>query len=126
MQTKYAIRWRTDGSPGIRWYIMGILPNGRFYGDILDREARRGTSVAGDVPDCQRVWEILRLIGSGPAIEPQPCFARLGRYTVNLGRSEIVFEYRLGDEWESPAAQAFLELIKLLEPEVSKAYARLA
>ncbi len=115
-----------DGSPGVRWYIMGILPDGKFYGDILDGAVNRGTSVQGVVSNWTRAQEILRLIGSGPAIQPRPCFARLGRYTTNVGRSEVVFEYQPGDEHESSAAQAFIELIQLLEPEVCKAYARLS
>ena len=105
---------------------MGILPDGRFYGDILDRAAGWGASVQGDVANWSRASEILRLIGSGPAILPRPCFARLGRYTKNVGCSEIVFEYRLGDEDHSLAARLFVELIELLEPEIGKACVRLA
>ena len=36
-----------------------------------------------------------------------------------------MFEYRLGDERKSAAAQEFLELIELFEAEVGRAYERI-
>ena len=126
MEFKYAIRWRLDGSLGLHWNIMGILPDGRFYGDIRDSQARRGTSVSGAVANWSRAQEILHLIAGGPAIESRPCFARLARYTISLSQVEIVFDYDIGDEFKSLDARAFLELIQLLEPEISKAYKRIA
>jgi hypothetical protein len=128
MDYKYAIVWRMDGSPGFRWYIQGILPDGRFWGDIVNYRARRGTSLQGKVTDWPRGQDLLRQIVDGPTLnpEPEPLFARVARYTTNVGKCEIMFDYRLGDERTSSKAQSLLELIELLKPDVEAAIVRLS
>ena len=79
MQPKYAFKWRMDGSEGVQWYIMGIRPDGRFYGEITDWQARRGTSVEGEVPDWPRTG---RSFGSSGAAR------RLSRSRASRGSGD--------------------------------------
>ena len=128
MRPRYALIWRRDGSPGIRWHIR-CLDAGGFYGEVRyhppDPSAggravgvqKRLLAAAGE-----RVAAILAEFSTVEPIEPGPCFALLGRYTESLAQGEVVFNYELGAETSCPRARLFQELHSILEPYLRDAY----
>jgi hypothetical protein len=132
MSHAYRLIWRRDGSPGIRWYIRGLSPDG-FYGEVGYRSPgpRAGGRVQGvgahlTADDGERVAAILaELTAAGPT-DPGPCFALLSRYTGTLGQDEVVFKYDLGAEGSCPRARRFLELHSIIEAYLGGAYSQIA
>lgn len=128
----YALVWRRDGSPGIRWYIRCLSPDG-FYGEVRrqaadPREVGRATGVSHrlSAADGERVAAILADPSAAGATNPGPCFALLGRYAETLGQSEVMFEYEPGAEASCPRARRFLELHAVIEAYLAEAYVRVA
>lgn len=126
----YRLIWRGDGSERIRWWLRGIKEDGSFYGDLLlispDPSRCCGTSVDGVIPpaDWRRCREILHELSSSDPLPPGPCLALLAEAGAD-DRDRIIFQYDLGDEHRSPKAALFLDLIAMLEKQVSKVYGRL-
>src|SRR4051812_18023334 len=87
MTPAHALVWRRDGSPGIRWYLRYLNPEG-FYGEVHypspDPPASgRATGARGRLTaaDGERVGAILAELSAAGPTDPGPCFALLGRYT---------------------------------------------
>jgi len=132
MTPAYALVWRRDGSPGIRWYIRRLGLDG-FYGEVRYKSpdphaAGRATGVRGllTAPDGERVAAILAELSAAGPTDPGPCFALLGSYTESLGQSVVVFKYQLGAESSCPLARRFLELHSIIEGYLVEAYAQIA
>jgi hypothetical protein len=132
MRLAYALVWRRDGSPGIRWYIRCLGPDG-FHGEVRYQSpdpsaGGRAMGVRGHLTatDAERVAAILAELSASGPIEPGPCFALLGRYTKTLGQSEIVFKYERGAEVNCSLARRFLELHSIIEAYLCEAYAQIA
>jgi hypothetical protein len=132
MEPAFALVWRRDSSPGIRWYIRRVGPDG-FYGEVryhppAPTKGGRAMTVSHRLAaeDGERVAAILAEFAETAPLEPGPCFALLGRYTESLGQSEVVFKYEPGAEAECPRARRFLELHAVIESYLAGAYSQIA
>ncbi|MDZ4684604.1 MAG: hypothetical protein SH850_05895 [Planctomycetaceae bacterium] len=132
MTPAFALVWRRDCSPGIRWYIRRLVPDG-FYGEVRHHPPApstggraMGVSHHFGAVDGERVAAILAEFAEAVPTEPGPCFALLGRYTESLGQSEIVFKYEPGAEADCPQARRFLELHAIVESYLAAAYSQIA
>lgn len=132
MRPAFALVWRRDASPGIRWYIRSLSPDG-FYGEVRYHPPAPGVSgrAAGvshrfSAADAERVAAILAEFAEVAPTEPGPCFALLGRFTESLGQSEVVFKYEPGAEASCPQARRFLDLQAIVEVYLAEECAQIA
>ena len=132
MSPAFALVWRRDGSPGIRWYIRRLGPDG-FYGEVRyhpPAPSMGGRAMAVShrfaAEDAERVAAILAEFAEVAPTEPGACFALLGRYTESLGQSEVAFKYEPGAEAGCPHAQRFMELHAIVESYLAEEYAQIA
>jgi hypothetical protein len=125
-----ALNWRCDGSDGIEWRLRGLDVDGAFYGEILCRARPRAATVSGQLspPEAERMAELVAVIRrQRPPAAPGPHFAALfDRSQSTLADARRLFEYRLGDETQSEAARAFVELARLIERHLLPHYAKIA
>lgn len=132
MGAAFALVWRRDGSPGIRWYIRRLDPDG-FYGEVryhLPAPSTGGRAMGVShrfaAADGERVAAILAEFAEVMPTEPGRCFALLARYTESLGQSEVVLKYEPGAEASCPQARRFLELQVIVEAYLAEECAQLA
>jgi len=141
MKYTYSLLWRNGAPPEsgkIAWHIRRIEVNGYFCGEIrfdsLDADKRLAAMVEGTISgkDLSRFLEILDEFSTLPidelSIKPttDPPIIYYGVLSRRDISSERVLDcpvfYNLGDESNSDKARLFIELIELMEKEVSKSY----
>jgi hypothetical protein len=133
----YVLHWRRSDRPGISWYIRGLKPDGSFYGSIRNElpedDPRRsegagyGASIEGVLPadDDARCREIIETIRSDHGdVYLDRCASIAVWSAPGSGPYEapIIFLYEPGDEAHSVDARLFLELIEIVERQVTKHY----
>jgi hypothetical protein len=138
MKYTYSVLWRNGAPPEsgkIAWHIREIKSDGSFYGEIRfdspDPDKRLATIVEGSISgeDLHRCFEILDEFSALPidelSMKPTSniCYGNLGRRDKSSMRLlGSPFVYNLGDESNSDKARLFIELIEIMEKEVSKSY----
>jgi len=138
MEYTYSLLWRNGAPPKsgkIAWHIRGIKADGSFYGEIRfdspSPDKRLATIVEGSISgeDWYRCLEILDGFSALP-IDELSMKSTGNIYYGVLGRRDkssmclldSPFFYNLGDESNSDKARLFIELIEIMEKEISKSY----
>ena len=131
----FGLKWRCDGSEGIKWYVRAIRAHGSFYGEVrfqsAEQNRRIATSVSGQLSptECGRMAELGACLAGKPApVEPGPHFAALFERLspTDGGDVRLLLLYHQGDETHSDPARAFVELAALIERQLAPFYAKLA
>ncbi|MCK5173507.1 MAG: hypothetical protein KAR47_08950 [Planctomycetes bacterium] len=141
MEYTYSVLWRNGGpkeSEKIAWHIRRIKTDGSFYGEIRfdspNPDKRLWAIVEGVIPDKDlcRCLEILDGFSVLPIddVSREPTNGTSGVHYGVLRRwgkySESVLDcpvlYNLGDENNSDKARLFIELIEIMEKEISKSH----
>lgn len=141
MKYTYSLLWRNGAPPEsgkIAWHIRRIKTNGHFYGEIrfdsIDPDKRLVAMVEGTISgkDLSRCLEILDEFSTLPIDElsmkptTDPPIIYYGVLIRRDISSERVLDcpvfYNLGDENNSDKPHLFIELIEIMEKEVSKSY----
>ena len=103
----FGLKWRCDGSEGIKWYVRAIRAHGSFYGEVrfqsAEQNRRIATSVSGQLPptECSRMAELGACLAGQPApVEPGPHFAALFERLspTDGGDVRLLLLYHQGDE----------------------------
>jgi len=138
MKYTYLLLWRNGAPPKsgkIAWHIRGIKKDGSFYGEIRfdspDPDKRLAAGIEGSISgkDLDRCLEILDKFSVMPIdkLSMKPTsnvyYGVLGRRDKSSMRLlDIPFVYNLGDENKYDKARLFIELVEIMEKEISKSY----
>ncbi len=127
MVTQYRLIWHLVTEEGFRWYLRGILNDGRFYGDVRfqsdDPALRRACAVDGQLSpeDFDRFIALCSVL-TFAGMPPTASYAIL--ISVDGGKDAGVFRYDRGDEEASSQARSFLEIKRLLNPYIDLCWNR--
>ena len=126
MPTTYVLKWYHGDTPRYGWFIRGILPDRRFYGEITVFLAKGGrqVNISGSLsePDYARLVSLVNKVGEGAARDDSdmPWEGLLAEGPVS--RARVIFRYRPAEHETSATGRQFLEIVNLLAPYLRQFY----
>ena len=127
MSENYILKWREGKNPERVWFLRGLTPDGRLYGEVTVR-ARSGVrqvTIVGRIPSdrMSRLREMLEAVEqASDRRSSAPWTGLLAKGPVD--HPTVLLQYALGDEASSKAAGDFLRIVGLLSQSVSSQVAR--
>ncbi len=129
MEKKISIQWHDPQGMGL--WIRGIRPDGYFYGELEyaygDPSRRAGTTVVGTIPPDRwaKCQELIARCAPPPASRNKQWVGQLAAWTNDFPTPDILLQYEPGDERDSDAARAFLELKAVMDDQLEEQAAEL-
>ena len=129
METKISIQW--SDRQGMGFWLRGVRPDGSYYGELEyaydDPLRRAATTVVGRIPDADwaKCQALLEQFTKPISAKRQHWVGQLASWTTQFATPVILFQYKPGDENDSQAAKAFLEIRAIVESSLSEEAAAL-
>ncbi len=112
----FIVKWNEEGVPPRKWFIRGIGPDGRFYGELI--EGRWTTTIQGIMSesDYNRLFTLIEGIerASPKPHVVVPWQGLLAEGPIATGR--VIYTYPESDARTSKADLLFPELIAIMTP----------
>ena len=115
---KYSVQW--NDPQGFGFWIRGIRPDGFYYGELHyafgDATRRAATMIEGSLStsDWARGQSLIGVVCRLTTSCAVTWTGQLASWTTSSASPTILFRYNPGDESQSLAARAFIELKSLL------------
>jgi hypothetical protein len=123
---QYVIIWSTSALREQRWFIRGIDPDGRFYGDVVDNVHQYAFDVEGMILDIRQARAFFHMFDEAAPLLPQTNWVqgRLFRRIKNHGITsslDLVYEYDAREHGVNSVDRTFVDMIDQIRPFVQQA-----